>query len=121
MKTFEKMILIVILLFFMTDIVAAEEGSRLKVGIQIKPPFIMKNNDISIDFISATNKLKHFITDNMTSLNYKERKTLAISTTLSLIQNTDEFNKWTDFFKQHKKKDDLSDCFLQGLWFCKYK
>jgi|FLOH01.1.fsa_nt_gi polar amino acid transport system substrate-binding protein len=53
MKTFEKMILIVILLFFMTDIVAAEEGSRLKVGIQIKPPFIMKNNDqyigVSID------------------------------------------------------------------------
>ena len=25
--------------------------------------------------------------------------------------------KFNEFFKTHKKKDDLADSFLQGLWF----
>jgi hypothetical protein len=27
--------------------------------------------------------------------------------------------KWIDFFHTHSKKDDLADCFLQGIWYIK--
>ncbi len=32
-----------------------------------------------------------------------------------------DLNKWIFNFMQHKKKDDLADSFLQGLWYIKYK
>jgi len=28
-----------------------------------------------------------------------------------------KFNERIEYFRQHKKKDDLADSFLQGLWF----
>ena len=29
--------------------------------------------------------------------------------------------KWIEYFDKHKKKDDLADSYLQGLWYIKYK
>ena len=79
--------------------------------------FIMKNLTAdNIEFISATNKLKSFIGSKKTP--YKERKTLSISVTLELIKKE---LYWHNFFKKHNKKDDLADCFLQGLWYLKNK
>jgi hypothetical protein len=78
--------------------------------------FIMKNNNISIDFISATNKLKHFINDNI-SYTYKDRKKKGIEICSNFVNSDKRFNEWKDYFNNSKKKDDLSDCFLQGLWF----
>jgi len=79
--------------------------------------FIMKNlTSDNIEFVSATNKLKPFIGKKKTT--YKERKLLSISVTLDLIKDK---NIWYDLFKKHNKKDDLADCFLQGLWFLKNK
>lgn len=89
--------------------------------------FIMKNNNIQIQFISASNKLKDFIKDkdkdtkNQPKLDYKQRKKLGIQTCLEIITNNVHFNQWENFFCKHTKKDDLSDCFLQGLWFIKHK
>ena len=35
--------------------------------------------------------------------------------------NKNECNKkWYPHFEKHKKKDDLADSFLQGLWHIKY-
>lgn len=83
--------------------------------------FIMRNkNNICIDFINATNKLKDFIPHNE-KLKYKDRKSLSISATNSTLQTLNNTNNWETFFNTHKKKDDLADCFLQGLWFFKYK
>lgn len=62
MKTFKKLILIVILLFIVADIVAVEEANVLKVGIQIKPPFIMKNNN---QYIGASMDLWRKIADSL--------------------------------------------------------
>ena len=77
--------------------------------------FIMKDyTSKHIEFISASNKLKLFIGSKKTS--YSERKTLSISITLKLIEQLQE---WKKLFSINKKKDDLADCFLQGLWYLK--
>ena len=83
--------------------------------------FIMKNNNISIEFISATNKLKEFIKEKEGKLDYKQRKKLGIQTCTEIITNDFRFQTWQSFFQKHSKKDDLSDCFLQGLWYLNNK
>jgi hypothetical protein len=81
--------------------------------------FIMRNNNIHIEFISACNKLKDFLPDE--KIDYKQRKKLGITTCLELVSNDFRFKEWSSFVNKHKKKDDLSDCFLQGLWYIKHK
>lgn len=84
--------------------------------------FIMKNNNIRIDFISAANKLKDYLPkDKKEKLDYKQRKKLGIETCLEIVSTDFRFKEWETFFNKHLKKDDLSDCFLQGMWFIKYK
>ena len=85
--------------------------------------FIMKTNGhIDIEFISATNKLKDFLSmDKQDKMSYKDRKKLGIQTCLNFVGTDHRFKEWDDFVKQHSKKDDLSDCFLQGMWYLKNK
>jgi len=84
--------------------------------------FIMKNNNIIIEFISAANKLKDFLPkDNKEKSDYKQRKKLGIQTCLEIINNDFRFKEWENLINKHTKKDDLSDCFLQGLWYIKHK
>ena len=45
---------------------------------------------------------------------------MGISVTNQLINETSGLHYWVDTFKK-VKKDDLADCFLQGLWFMKEK
>jgi hypothetical protein len=42
---------------------------------------------------------------------------MGISKCLEIITNDFRFNEHVNYFSKHKKKDDLSDSFLQGLWF----
>ena len=81
--------------------------------------FIMTNNNIIIDFISASNKLKDYLPKE--KIDYKQRKKLGVETCLSIINNDLQYDEWRGFVNKHTKKDDLSDCFLQGLWFIKYR
>jgi len=93
--------------------------------------FIMKNNNIEIEFISACNKLKDFlpktkgkigeIEEKGDKMDYKQRKKLGIQTCLEFITTDFRFKEWETFFSKHTKKDDLSDCFLQGMWYIKHK
>jgi hypothetical protein len=84
--------------------------------------FIMKNHNIQIEFISASNKLKDFLPkEKDTKIDYKQRKKLGIQTCLEIITTDFRFKEWDTFFNKHLKKDDLSDCFLQGMWFIKHK
>lgn len=79
--------------------------------------FIMTNNNIKIDFISASNKLKDYLPKE--KIDYNQRKKLGTNTCLSIINNDIQYDEWKGFVNKHTKKDDLSDCFLQGLWFIK--
>jgi len=63
-----------------------------------------------VECISACNKLKLFHSEKTT---YSQRKKLSIHYTKQLL----ELNQLTTSFLTHKKKDDLADTFLQGVWY----
>jgi hypothetical protein len=82
--------------------------------------FIMSNLNVQhIEFISASNKLKDCETKDKTT--YGDRKKLGITKCLEIITTNFIFNEHIDYFNKHKKKDDLSDSFLQGIWFINNK
>jgi len=97
--------------------------------------FIMKNPSIIIEFISSSNKLKMVAqdTDDEDScdakdakdakdtkdtkgekLDYTSRKKKGVVVCLELLKHD---NTMTAYLKTHKKKDDLADAFLQGIWY----
>ena len=79
--------------------------------------FIMNDID-DIHFISASNKLKDYVCKKTT---YAERKSKGIEICEELLINNKHFSTYLEMFNNHKKKDDLADCFLQGIWFLKDK
>lgn len=115
-------------------------ASRMKtLQGMITQYFIMKHIPL-IEFISASCKLKLF-TDTPIShsldggadagadgggcicidaATYADRKKsgIAVCRWLGEIsrKHKTEYAKWMPLFETHKKKDDLADCFLQGLW-----
>lgn len=82
------------------------------------------NNSSSIKNIilfSARNKLKTYdgpkIDASHLKNKYSQRKYLSVEYTKYFIKNVE---KWNVIFNSNKKKDDLADCFLQGLhYLCK--
>lgn len=78
--------------------------------------FIMSLNGVgSIQFVSASNKLKDF--EAAAKKTYTDRKKLGITRCLEILTTNKNYENKIEYFKWHKKKDDLSDSFLQGLWF----
>jgi hypothetical protein len=99
-------------------------------------------NNYNIKFISATNKLKPFtskenkyvtgykdlceidevkevkeVKENKDKkLSYNERKKLSIYYTKQLLEHKNMLPEHA-FFIKHSKKDDLADCFLQGIYY----
>jgi len=107
-------------------------ASRMKtLQGMITQYFIMKHIPI-IEFISASCKLKLFTdanasldlttddTVNVDASTYADRKKSGIAVCRSLGEisrkRNSDYTKWMPVFENHKKKDDLADCFLQGLW-----
>jgi len=82
--------------------------------------FIMKNTNQKIEMISSANKLKVSLNEkNEKNEKYSDRKKKGIET--CILQLKDQLPNWTLFFQKHKKKDDLADSFLQGIWYIKNK
>ena len=76
--------------------------------------FIMRNYQINIEFVNASNKLKDVTTEKTT---YKDRKKLGVQTCSEMISLNTKLDNWKSYFDNHKKKDDLADALLQGVWF----
>ena len=88
--------------------------------------FIMRGRpDIQIEVVSSGNKLKDFASaqenSGTSSQNYKQHKKDGIAFCSQLM----EANDWTyakELWKATEsatKRDDLADCFLQGIWYLK--
>ena len=78
--------------------------------------FVMCSVNVkNVEFISASNKLKGC--DIKDKSNYSDRKKLGIAKCLETISSNSNYFDKLDYFNAHKKKDDLADSFLQGLWF----
>jgi hypothetical protein len=83
--------------------------------------FIMRNNIVpiipSIDFISSSCKLKGFKEAKTDESTYKDHKRDGITICRKFLEKNPEFKKCSDVFEKSPKKDDLADCFLQGIYF----
>ena len=109
-------------------------ASRMKtIQGMLAQYFIMKYENVNIHFVSSANKLKQFETDkpkknasesqnkgDVQNPNYKEHKKDGIYYTNQIILQNNNFEPWKQKMET-RKKDDLADCFLQGLWFFKHK
>ena len=85
--------------------------------------FILRCPTSHIAFVSSINKLKAFKQEEVRVENidtYKKHKKDAIKYTLRVLETQPQFQSHLSVFQNYTstKKDDLADCFLQGLWYC---
>ena len=74
-------------------------------------------NMSNVYYINASNKLKFCKENNNKDISkYKNRKKTAILNTIVVLDSLNQ-DRFTEFFNLSKKKDDLSDCLLQCLYF----
>jgi hypothetical protein len=91
-------------------------ANRMKCIQGMITQFFIEKGVNDIHFISSSNKLKHF---DVPKKSYKERKSSGIAVMLDLLKK-EQINSWNTMFASHKKKDDLADSYLQGLWFIRH-
>ena len=75
--------------------------------------FIMKDENLKIEFISSSHKLKQFDKDKNS---YKQNKQQGVLFSKKIIEANLELDKWSAKLDT-KKADDLADCFLQGIYY----
>ena len=80
--------------------------------------FIMQDDDINIEFLSSVGKLKGFEKQNENlDSEYQQHKKDAIFYCNRFLE-MDRYSAWKAVLDT-KKKDDLADCFLQGIQWMK--
>jgi len=80
--------------------------------------FIMRYDNINIEFLSSSGKLKGFEKQNETvDSEYKQHKKDAVFYCSRFLES-EKYSIWKHILDT-KKKDDLADCFLQGIHWMK--
>jgi len=92
--------------------------------------FILRNPDANIEFVSSINKLKGFIrepapiqntftpAEQTSGQRYRDHKKDGIVYCSQILRQHPHLETWQQSLLT-KKKDDLADCFLQGVWYSK--
>tara|TARA_X000000368_G_scaffold88406_1_gene67372 strand:- start:1534 stop:2181 length:648 start_codon:yes stop_codon:yes gene_type:complete len=88
-------------------------AGRMKTLQGMITQYFIGLNIEDIEYISAQNKLKEYITKKTT---YSERKKISIEITKKIIKDS---NNWNELFEKSKKKDDLGDTLLQAIYYMK--
>jgi hypothetical protein len=90
------------------EIILEEKTKRNKKIVKSIPSeTIVEGN---IELVDKTKSKK-------TTIKYADKKRLAIEHAKYFVEKDEQFK---DFFNNHKKKDDLADSFLQGLYYIKH-
>ena len=79
--------------------------------------FIMRTDTIQIDFISSGGKLKGLAAPENT--NYSDHKKDGIRFCNMFMEANPSLAAYKSVLENSPKKDDLADCFLQGIYFLK--
>lgn len=70
------------------------------------------------DYLLNYNNNSQIINDKKKKLNYKETKQKGIELVNYLLENNNIIEiEYKDLYSKSKKKDDLADCLLQGLYY----
>jgi len=108
------------------------------IQLMLTQYFVMRGID-DVRFVSAKHKLNQFGGENtnkmtkkerMSKVEYNKRKNAGIEYTRSILKSEliltnihlskSVLSKWSPEFENHRKKDDMADAFLQGIWFIQY-
>jgi hypothetical protein len=98
-------------------------ASRMKtIQGELTMYFLMRFPQAHIEYISSKNKLKGFEGDvpplqQTQNEKYKQHKRDAVTYTQQLLEMHPPMLYWKPYVMGSKKKDDLCDCFLQGMWY----
>lgn len=86
--------------------------------------FIMILDDPHIDFVSSANKLGSLMKETATvedaENTYQQHKKDGVELCSQILDKYENFATWK-YVLDTKKKDDLADSFLQGIWYLKKK
>jgi hypothetical protein len=78
----------------------------------------------SVEFFSPKHKLKCYTGPELTvtgSTKYAQTKKKGVLIAEWMLEKNNESINFKNIFKNSKKKDDLSDCYLQALTYCTFK
>jgi hypothetical protein len=81
--------------------------------------FFMKcPNTTTIENVSAVHKLKGLLPKNEKT-SYETNKKTSVECCLKMTEVNSFLHNWREMLQTYKKKDDLCDAFLQGIWYLK--
>lgn len=89
-------------------------ANRMKTIQGMITQYFIMNLVHDVIFVSSINKLKDFV---KSSGDYNNRKKMGISICKDIIMTNDNFSDNLILLENSKKKDDMADSFLQGLWY----
>ncbi len=92
-------------------IVVENQPERRMYAVQAMIQMFFCVRGFRCEGISATHKLSNIVTVDDRVDTYKGRKKTGITHAYALVPQ-----EYHEHFDKHKKKDDLADSFLQGLW-----
>ena len=125
-------------------------ANRMKTLQGMVTQYFIMNNVDEVEFISSANKLKDFSDSKKTKYSERKKMGIKVmsdilndidvigeldifcnkgdtnngdtnNVIINVVNSGNSKQNWTNVFKNHSKKDDLADSFLQALWYINHK